>query len=273
MNSLVDSVTAATQSINHHYAGAIDCAIILGSGLSNLTLDGFEKIADIDYSDIDGLPKATAPSHIGKISIISNGSSTIALCAGRHHLYEGYTAQQVTTLTYTLSQLGTKQLIITNAAGALNPDFKPGDVMVIEDHINFTGHNPVRGQNEHFGVLFPDMSNAYNTEYIKRAQAAADKHQVKCHSGVYIGVLGPSLETSAERRMMRSFGADSVGMSTVLETIAANHCGMQVLGFSAITNLALGDKDQQPDTIEHVLENAAVAGQGIKKILNEMLTE
>lgn len=273
MSSLVNSVAKATRSIKNQTSAAIDCAIVLGSGLSELSLDGFESVTQIDYKDIEGLPKATAPSHIGKISIVSNGTKTIALCAGRHHLYEGYNAHQVTTLVYTLAQLGSKQLIITNAAGALNPDFKPGDVMLIEDHINFTGHNPIRGQDESFGVLFPDMSKAYNSEQIMQAQAVAKKHQVRCHNGVYIGVLGPSLETSAERRMMRGFGADAVGMSTVLETIAANHCGMQVLGLSAITNLALGNKDQQADTIEEVLENAAIAGKGMKKILNEILTE
>lgn len=271
MSSLVNSVAAATSSIQTKYAGVIDRVIVLGSGLSGLSLDGFETIVKIDYMDISGLPKATAPSHKGEINIVSNGVNVIALCAGRHHLYEGYSAQQVTTLIYTLSQLGSKELIITNAAGALNPDFKPGDVMLIEDHINFTGHNPVQGQDQRFGVLFPDMSQAYSSEHIAQAQAAAIKHQVRFHKGVYIGVLGPSLETSAERRMMRGFGADAVGMSTVLETIAANHCGMQVLGLSAITNLALGNKDQQPDTIEEVLENAAIAGHGMTKILNEIL--
>lgn len=271
MSSLVNSVAAATKSIKQQCNTAIDCAIILGSGLSDLSLDGFKQIANISYQDINGLPQATAPSHKGEISIIGNGTKTIALCAGRHHLYEGYNAQQVTTLVYALAQLGTSELIITNAAGALNPSYQPGDVMLIEDHINFTGHNPVRGQDQSFGPLFPDMSKAYNPKRIQQAAIAAENHQLNFHKGIYIGVLGPSLETSAERRMMRGFGADAVGMSTVLESIAANHCGMQVLGLSAITNLAIGDDSQQPDTIEDVLENAAVAGKGMTKILNEIL--
>ena len=272
MHSLADSVNAATHSIRNHYVDTIDCSIILGSGLSGVCLDGFEMLASINYQSVDGLPLTTAPSHKGEIKIITDGNKTVALCSGRHHLYEGYTAQEVTTLVYALAQLGSKELIITNAAGALNPDFKPGDVMLIEDHINFTGHNPVRGQDESFGVIFPDMSKAYNAKKIQCAKVAAQKHNVNVHTGIYIGVLGPSLETSAERRMMRSFGADAVGMSTVLESIAANHCGMQVLGLSAITNLALGNQNQQPDTIEEVLKNAAIAGEGIKKILNEILT-
>lgn len=271
MNLLTDAVATATRSIQDKYSTPIDCAIILGSGLSDLSLDGYQSQCVIKYEDIDGLPVATAPSHKGEINIVGNGRKTIALCAGRHHLYEGYSAQQVTTLSYALSQVGCKELIITNAAGALNPEFCPGDVMIINDHINFTGHNPVLGQDDTFGVMFPDMSKAYAPDRAQQAINAASAKGVRCHQGIYIGVLGPSLETSAERRMMRSFGADAVGMSTVLECIAANHSGMQVLGLSAITNLAIGNKDQQPDTIEEVLKNAAVAGQGMKKILNEIL--
>jgi len=272
MSLLTDSVAAAARSIQDRHPSAIDCAIILGSGLSDLDLDGYQSQCLIEYKDINGLPVATAPSHKGEINIVSNGTKTIALCAGRHHLYEGYSAQQVTTLSYALSQVGCKELIITNAAGALNPEFRPGDVMVINDHINFTGHNPVVGQDDTFGVMFPDMSKAYEPERVQQAINAAKAQNVNCHQGIYIGVLGPSLETSAERRMMRNFGADAVGMSTVLECIAANHSGMRVLGLSAITNLALGNADQQPDTIEEVLENAAIAGRGMKKILNEILS-
>ena len=273
MTTLEDCVNSAAVSIRNRYAGSIDTAIVLGSGLSGLKLDGFKQLADINYNDIDGLPAATAPSHTGEMSIVSNGKRVIALCAGRHHLYEGYNAHEVTTMVYVLAQLGAKELIITNAAGALNPDFRAGDVMFIEDHINFTGHNPVRGQNEVFGVSFPDMSKAYDSNWLQQAKSIAKKHSVSSHQGVYIGVLGPSLETSAERRMMRGFGADAVGMSTVLEVIAANHCGMRVLGMSAITNLALGDEHQAPDTIEEVLKNAAVAGKKIQGILNELLAQ
>ena len=270
MNTLVNSVNAAVGSIRNIYSGPIDTAVVLGSGLSELNLDGFETVATVDYKNIVGLPAATAPSHKGEITFVSNGRRVVALCAGRHHLYEGHSAQDVATMAYVLGQLGTKELIITNAAGALNPDFRPGDVMFIDDHINFTGHNPVRGQDDTFGVVFPDMSKAYEPSRLKQAKAIAEKHSVACHQGIYIGVLGPSLETSAERRMMRSFGADAVGMSTVLEVIAANHCGMKVLGMSAITNLALGDENQAPDTLEEVLENAAIAGKGMKVILNEL---
>ena len=272
MSKLIKSVDSVYHSVRKRYREKINSAIILGSGLSSLELDGFETIKVIDYKDINGLPKTTAPSHKGEIRIVYDGKRYIALCAGRHHLYEGYSAHEVVTLTYALRKLGAEELTITNAAGALNPSYTPGDVMLIEDHINFTGQNPIVGQDESFGVIFPDMSQAYHPKRLQQASDIAKKHRFTCHTGTYIGVIGPSLETSAERRMMRSFGADSVGMSTVLETIAANHCGMRVLGMSAITNLATGDKNQTPDTIEEVLENAAIAAKSMEVILNELLS-
>jgi len=271
MTKLTDSVNAACASIQKQFKGSLDSAIIIGSGLSELGLESYSEVCAINYRDIEGLPASTAPSHKGHLKIISNGQRFVALCAGRHHLYEGYTAQEVAILSYVLAKLGTKELITTNAAGALNPEYRPGEIMLIKDHINFTGHNPVRGQDETFGTTFPDMSKAYAPSLLAQAKQAAEKHAINYHSGIYIGVLGPSLETSAERRMMRSFGADAVGMSTVLEVIAANHSGMKVLGISAITNLAMGDEDQAPDTLEEVLENAAIAAKGITKIVNEML--
>ena len=267
-----DTVSLASASIRRAYTGQIDQAVILGSGLSGLDLAGFESVAKINYLDIDGLPKSTAPSHVGELELVSNGAKTVALCSGRQHLYEGYSAQEVCTMIYALGTLGTHTLVVTNAAGALNPEYRPGDVMLINDHINFTGQNPVIGQDEHFGITFPDMSQAYHRSLSQRAKVIAEQHAIDLHSGVYMGVTGPSLETSAERRMFRILGADAVGMSTVLEVIAANHVGMNVLGLSAITNLALGDENQEPDTIEDVLAHAAIAGAKIKRILEGVLS-
>ncbi len=265
------TVSSVSNSISQVCDHTIDQAVILGSGLSGLSLTGFETIAKISYLDIKGLPKSTAPSHKGKLELVSNGSTTIALCSGRQHLYEGYSAQEVCILIYALSTLGTRSLFVTNAAGALNPEYCPGDVMLIDDHINFTGHNPLIGQDEQFGITFPDMSQAYNKSLSHHAKAAANRKSITLHCGVYMGVTGPSLETSAERRMFRTLGADAVGMSTVLEVIAANHTAMNVLGLSAITNLALGDENQKPDTIEEVLAHAATAGAKIKCILEGVL--
>ncbi len=267
------NVESAQRSIRSQFGDSIEQAVILGSGLSGLELNGFDKVGDIEYQQIEGLPQSTAPSHKGLLELVSNGTKTIALCSGRQHLYEGYSAQEVCTMIYALGQLGTNSLVVTNAAGALNPNYRPGDVMLINDHINFTGQNPVIGQAEDFGVRFPDMSTAYSKTLSGSAFSAAEKNGTSLHSGIYIGVTGPSLETSAERRMFRTLGADAVGMSTVLEVIAANHIGMDVLGLSAITNLALGDANQQPDTIEEVLANASLAGQKIKSILETVLAQ
>ena len=264
---LANSVTTARDYIQSEFAGLIDQAVVLGSGLSDLALKNYSSVIEFDYADIPGLPESTAPSHQGKLKIVSNGEKTLALCAGRHHLYEGYNAHQVCVLTYLLNALGANTLIITNAAGSLNPEYNPGDVMLIEDHINFTGHNPVRGQDQTFGIEFPDMSQAYDNKLAETLLSIADSESVSLHKGIYIGVMGPSLETSAERRMFRTFGADAVGMSTVLEVIAANHSGMRILGLSAITNSALGDENQQPDTIEEVLAHASIAGEKIKRLL------
>lgn len=279
MRDLTQRINDANDSIRQHISAQIDSAIILGSGLSDIHLEGFEQVVCLEYSSIKGLPKTTAPSHVGELRFLQNESRTIAVCAGRHHLYEGYNAQEVSTLTYLLKKLGCNNLIITNAAGALNEQYAPGDVMLISDHINLTGQNPLvsnggsNWQDERLGSPFPDMSNAYNQELRNQAIEIARSANIQCHQGIYAGVLGSSLETSAERRMFRQFGADAVGMSTVIEVIAANHCQMNVLGISAITNKATGNADQQADTIEDVLRHAALAGEKIKLIVELLLSQ
>jgi purine-nucleoside phosphorylase len=176
-------------------------------------------------------------------------------------------------MVYLMNALGAKQLMITNAAGALNPAYQPGEIMIIHDHLNFTGSNPLIGQDDTMGNRFVDMSKAYHPITAAKALHCASELNLNIHTGIYAGVLGPSLETSAERRMLQTAGADAVGMSTVLEVIAANHCQMNVLGLSAITNMALGDSDQQVDTIEAVLENAAVADKGIAQIIGKLISD
>ena len=276
MQQLKNSVTQASRFLLTKIDRPIDTAIVLGSGLSSLSIPDTQLLYQEQYKNIAGLIASTAPSHAGELRILKTNADVqgqekvIAICAGRHHLYEGYSAQEVCLLTYVLSQLGCKNLMITNAAGALNSDYQPGDIMLIEDHINMTGQNPLIGQDDTYGMRFPDMSQAYNKTLLEQAHQIAHELKLNHHIGIYAGVSGPSLETSAERRMLRAMGSDAVGMSTVMEVIAANHCSMNVLGLSAITNLALGDKDQQPDTIEEVLENALIAGRGIQKIIEQM---
>jgi purine-nucleoside phosphorylase len=231
-------------------------------------------MVSIEQSNIASLPKSTVPSHSGRLVLANFAQKTVALVLGRQHLYEGYSASQVCTMVYILHQLGATQLIISNAAGALNPGYAPGDVMLIEDHINLTGHNPLIGLgDENNNHAFIDMSQAYRPQISEPIVQRSNSLGQQVHRGIYCGVLGPSLETSAERRMMRALGADAVGMSTVMEVIAANHCGMDVLGLSAITNLATGDAQQQVDTIEDVLHNAAIAGQKIGEIVAAVLDE
>ena len=278
MIDLFNSVQQAQASIRQRFDGKIDSAILLGSGLSGLKLTGYSPVAEFDYQEIDGLPPSTAPTHLGTLSIVTNGEKHIAVGAGRHHLYEGYSTAQISVLAYLFRTLGAHKFFVTNAAGALNPALVPGGVMLINDHINATGRNPLIGQsmslenkNTQLGAPFPDMSNAYDRELQSRCFEVATKLNIQLESGVYVGVLGPSLETSAERRMLRSWGGDAVGMSTVTEVIAAVHSGMQVLGLSAITNFATGSADQQPDSIDQIIENAALAGQSIEKLLNELI--
>ena len=275
MSAYSELIKSSSQQLAGQIPKPLDAAVILGTGMAsicNTLLSAATTITEIDNAAIACLTPLSAPGHTGKISVAEVQGKTVAICQGRAHLYEGYSAQQVCTQVYLLQQLGAKELIITNASGALNPSFQPGEIMLIDDHINFTGHNPLTGQDETFGQSFTDMSEAYSKALLKKAAQAAKDNALVCHTGVYAGVTGPSLETSAERRMLRTLGADAVGMSTVLEVIAAKHCGMRVLGLSAITNMALGDDRQQVDTIADVLANAAIAAQGIEKIIVEVLS-
>jgi purine-nucleoside phosphorylase len=248
-----------------------EIAVILGSGLGQLA-EAVEDAAAIPYAEIPGFPVSTAPSHAGRLLSGRLFGRPAILMQGRVHLYEGWSAQDVALPVQLMRRLGAGTLIVTNAAGALNPDLPPGGPMLIEDHLNFTGANPLTGANDDgLGPRFPDMSRAYAPELRARALEAARDLAEPLPAGIYAGIAGPSLETSAERRWLRATGADAVGMSTVLEVIAANHCGMQVLGLSAITNPADGGPDQQPDTIEEVLENAAAAGAAIARLLERLV--
>lgn len=266
MSTYAERIQRATDYLRDQLPCAIDTAIVLGSGLGGIVAH-LESATELGYDQIPGLPAATAPTHKGRLIIGKLADRSVAICQGRLHLYEGYSAQEVAMMIYLLGGIGVKSLLLTNAAGALNAEYRPGEIMVINDHINFTGHNPSRGMDDTLGNRFTDMSQAYDQSLAAEALRIGANLGVVIHTGVYAGVLGPSLETSAERRMLRQWGADAVGMSTVMEVIAARQSGMRVLGLSAITNLALGDAHQQVDTIEAVLENAAIADKGITEIL------
>lgn len=245
--------------------------LILGSGLAGVA-DAIDISETISTEDIEGLCRSTAPSHAGNLIVGTLFGNDIAVLNGRVHLYEGVSALDVAMPVYLLQAIGVETLIITNASGGLNPAFDAGSVAMITDHINLTGNNPLIGIDEpDIGVRFPDMSKAYPAALQDIARASADKAGVALGEGIYVGVTGPSLETSAERRYFRQAGGDMVGMSTIMEVIAANHCGMDVLGLSVITNKATGEADQQPDTLEDVLHHAKIGGDKLSRILGQVL--
>jgi purine-nucleoside phosphorylase len=250
-----------------------EVGIILGSGLGDLS-DQVDVKERISYGALPGFPQSSAPGHAGDLIFGSYREKRVVIANGRLHPYEGWSARDVVRPVYLMALLGVKTLIITNASGGLNAEYRPGDVMLITDHINLTGMNPLIGLNDDtVGPRFPDMSRAYTAEHRQSILHIGLSDNIELHQGVYVGVRGPSLETSAERRYLRSIGADAVGMSTVLEVIAANHCGLGVVGLSAISNAATGGPGQQPDTIEEVWANAAIAGAKISRLIGSLLAQ
>ncbi len=218
--------------------------LILGSGLGAMA-ETLDDAAVIPYGDIPGWPISTVAGHSGRLVIGRSEGVALAVMQGRVHLYEGYQPWEVVFPTRVLALLGCQVLLLTNAAGAINTDFAPGDLMLITDHINLQGSNPCVGPNLHsFGERFFDMSRVYDTDYFEVARMTALGRGQTLREGVYAAMLGPSFETPAEIRMLRAIGADAVGMSTAPEAIAAAHAGLRVAGFSCITNMAAGILDQ-----------------------------
>lgn len=256
-----------------------EIGLVLGSGLGQLAdeVEGAkpgETPVIIKYKDIPGWPLSTVFGHKGQLVIGKLGGRNVIVQQGRTHFYEGYSLHEVTFAVRVMKLLGVKTLVVTNAAGGVNVFFHPGDIMLITDHIGFAGmagNNPLCGPNmEEFGIRFPDMSQAYDREYGKLAKAAAVKNDIDLKEGTYIWLSGPSFETPAEVRMLRSWGVDAVGMSTVPEVIVARHCGMRVLGFSGITNKN-SDNGEVQTNHEEVLEAANIIGPKIITILKEIL--
>ena len=213
---------------------------ILGSGLGSL-VEIMEERAVIPYTEIPNFPRSHVAGHAGNLVIGRIGQEIIAAMQGRFHYYEGFTMKEVTYPIYVMKLLGIENLIVTNACGGINRDFEPGDLMILTDYINMLGNNSLIGENdERFGVRFPDMSEAYAKELIRKAEKTAEKLGISCKKGVYAIFSGPCYETAAEIRAYERLGADAIGMSTVPETIAANYLGMKVLGIACITNMATG---------------------------------
>ncbi len=233
-------------------------AVILGSGLGSVA-DAVEDPLTIDYAAIEGFPRTTVAGHSGKMIVGRLGQSEVLCLQGRFHLYEGHRPQVIAEVVNALKAVGVNRLIVTNAAGSLNPEFTPGSLMLIKDHINFSGQNPLVGANdESTGPRFPDMSNAYDRDMRRQAKELAAKLGINLPEGVYLMVLGPNFETAAEIRAFRTLGADAVGMSTVPEVILARHAGLTVAALSMITNLAAGLSTEAPSHAE----TKAVASAG-----------
>jgi inosine/guanosine/xanthosine phosphorylase family protein len=240
--------------------------LVLGSGIARFA-DNLEKAQSLGYGDIPGFAPSAVAGHAGKLMVGTLAGQALAIMAGRIHLYEGHPPQAIATLIHILRSLGAERLILTNAAGGLRPDMDPGTLMIIDDHINFSGRNPLIGPNdERFGPRFFDMTYAYDPALRAGLKAAAAKAGVPVRNGVYIYCLGPNFETPAEVRLFGSWGADAVGMSTVPECLAANHCGMKVAGLSLITNLAAGLSGEKL-THDETLSEAAHAYGAIEKLL------
>ncbi len=270
-NRIVKKIELAAEFIGQQINQSPEVLLILGSGLGDVTNE-ITKDAEISYKEIPEFPFSTAPSHAGNLVSGEFYGRHVLVMQGRLHLYEGWKADEIAFPIRVARSLGVKKMIVTNAAGALNTSFEPGSIMMLTDHINFTGQNPLIGSHDdELGLRFPDMSDVYDKKLQGIVSNCFKNAGIKLSKGIYAGITGPSLETSAERRFLKGSGADAVGMSTVMEVIAAKQAGFEIVGLSAITNKADGGPEQQPDTIEEVLEYASVAGKKIKSILPELL--
>ncbi len=249
-----------------------EIGIVLGTGLGGL-VDVIESVGTIKYEDIPHFPVSTVKGHAGQLMFgYINGKKVVAM-QGRFHFYEGYKMQDLAIPIRTMYLLGVKTLLLSNAAGGMNPNFKVGDVMLINDHINFMGTNPLIGKNDDdFGVRFPGMSAVYDSELIQKAENIAEKQGLKVQKGVYLAVTGPTFETPAEYKFMRILGADAVGMSTVPEAIVARHAGMKCFAISIITDLGIEGVVEEVSH-EEVLEVANATESKMTGIMTELIKQ
>lgn len=248
-----------------------EIGIILGSGLGEFA-DEYCDYA-VSYTEIPNFIKSTVKGHKGRLVFADINGKKVVMMQGRNHFYEGHSMAEITYPVKVMKKLGVKTLILTNAAGGVNENFKPSDLMFITDHINYMGANPLIGTNdETLGERFPDMSEIYKKDLIQIADECAAKLDIQPQHGVYFASSGPSYETPAEIRMARIMGADAVGMSTVPEAIVANYCGMRVLGISCISNLASGVKGSQKLSHAEVIETTNTAKKGFKALLKSVIT-
>jgi len=272
VKDLKAKIAESVEFINQRSKIKPKIAIILGTGLGRLAEDIEEKEI-IPYSEIPNFPISTVQSHSGNLVLGKLGNKEVVAMQGRFHYYEGYSLKEVTFPVRVMKKLGADTIIISNAAGGMNRFFKRGDLMLIADHINLFGDNPLIGPNdEELGPRFPDMSEAYNQKLIELAKKVALKEKIRLQEGIYAGLTGPTLETPAEYRFLIKVGADAVGMSTVPEVIVANHMGMKVLGISCITDLAI-DGVVVKTSVEEILKAASDAEPIMTKLIGKVIKE
>ncbi|MFJ7975227.1 purine-nucleoside phosphorylase [Peribacillus sp. JNUCC 23] len=270
---MYEKIEKAASFIKEKFNATPEIGLILGSGLGVLA-DEIENAVKIPYSEIPEFPVSTVEGHAGQLVLGELSGKKVVAMQGRFHYYEGYPMELVTFPVRVMKLLGVEKMIVTNAAGSVNESFVPGDLMLITDHINYTGTNPLIGPNdERFGPRFPDMSEAYSKQLRAKAKEIATSLQLDTKEGVYLGFSGPTYETPAEIRLARVMGGDAVGMSTVPEVIIARHSGIEVLGISCITNMAAGILDQ-PLSHEEVIETTEKVKSSflsfVKEIVNQM---
>jgi purine-nucleoside phosphorylase len=262
MLELYDQVQEAKKVIQARWQGKPRIGIILGTGLGGLTED-IKADLSLAYGDIPHFPQSTVESHAGRLVGGTLGGKQVVAMEGRFHFYEGYTLKQITFPVRVMKALGCEILIVSNACGGMNPQWAKGDIMLIEDHINLLGDNPLIGKNdERLGIRFPDMCHPYDQELLGLAQKIALEEKIVCQKGVFVAVPGPNLETRAEYRFLRNIGADVVGMSTVPEVIVGVHANLRILGLSVITDQCLPDA-LEPAVLADII---AVANKAEKKL-------
>lgn len=262
MLEIREQVAAAQKFIASKWSGRPTVGVILGTGLGGFSKE-IQVESTISYADIPHFPRSTVESHAGQLLAGKLSGMTILAMEGRFHFYEGYSMKDVTFPVRVMKAMGCDTLIVSNACGGMNPQYSSGDIMVIEDHINLMGDNPLRGINDdQLGPRFPDMCQPYDAHLIELAREVGMENKIPTQKGVYVAVAGPNLETRAEYRFLRAIGSDVVGMSTVPEVIVAVHSGMKVLGLSVITDMCLPDH-LEPAELSKIL---AIAGQAEPKL-------
>ncbi|MBM4002814.1 MAG: purine-nucleoside phosphorylase [Planctomycetes bacterium] len=270
MQELWGQIADAVARIRQVWNGNVKAGIILGTGLGGL-VDQMTVEAAIEYEEIPHFPRSTAVSHRGRLVLGALAGVPVAAMEGRFHAYEGYPLQAITLPVRVMKALGAELLVVSNASGGMNPYYSAGDIVVIDDHINLMGDNPLVGINDdRLGPRFPDMSQPYDRRLTERALEIARRGDIVAHRGVFVAVLGPNLETRAEYRFLRLIGADIVGMSTVPEVIVAAHCGLRVLGLSIVTDMCLPDC-LEPANIARIIATANGAEPHLRKIVTGVL--